>query len=190
MPNLKAFLQVAIPAMPEHELEQLLGLWNHSRTLSRGELLNPKAHIEQYLYFVNEGTFRLCFETASSEVVVGFGYPGTLLNDAPSFLSGKPSQFYIEAIKAASLIGIHKKDIQYFKERSAAFNNFWQYMMEQAVLAQIEREIDLLTDLPVERYQRLIKRSPHVFQHIPNKHIASYLRMTPETLSRLKKTLI
>ncbi|UPT65412.1 MAG: Crp/Fnr family transcriptional regulator [Sphingobacteriales bacterium JAD_PAG50586_3] len=184
---METFIQKAIPTFTNAELQQFLALWKHRRTLQRGQWLNPKGHVEHYLYYVVDGTFRLCFETADEEVVVGFGYPDSFLNDAPSFLSGKPSQFYIEAIKSAELIGIHKDDLHAFAEANKTFAAFWLKMMEYALLAQIEREIDLLTTSPLERYNRLLKRSPHVFQHIPNKHIASYLRMTPETLSRLKK---
>lgn len=187
MQALRTFLTKLIPHLTVAEMDELVSLWYVERKLSRGDLLNPKGHVEHYLYYVVDGTFRLCFETADEEVVVGFGYPDSLLNDAPSFLSGKPNQFYIEAIKSAELIGIHKDDIYAFAEQNKTFAAFWNKMLEYALLAQIEREIDLLTTSPLERYQRLLNRSPHVFQHIPNKHIASYLRMTPETLSRLKK---
>ena len=49
-------------------------------------------------------------------------------------------------------------------------------------------EIDILTNSPKERYKRVLKRSPQLFQEIPNRHIANYLRMSAETLSRLKKS--
>ena len=52
----------------------------------------------------------------------------------------------------------------------------------------MERERDILTSSPLERYNRVLKRSPLLFQEIPNKYIADYLRMTPETLSRIKKS--
>ena len=64
----------------------------------------------------------------------------------------------------------------------------WTSMLEELVLQQIEREKDILTNSPKERYNRVLKRSPQLFQEIPNKYIANYLRMTPETLSRLKKS--
>ncbi len=64
----------------------------------------------------------------------------------------------------------------------------WHLMMQQLVYQQLEREVDLLTQSPKERYKRVLKRSPQLFQEIPARHIASYLRMTPETLSRLKKS--
>ena len=61
-------------------------------------------------------------------------------------------------------------------------------MLESLFLDQFEREIDLLTASPEERYLRVLKRSPKVFQEVPHKYIAEYLRMTPETLSRIKKS--
>ncbi|MCH5683547.1 hypothetical protein LWM68_04255 [Niabella sp. W65] len=63
----------------------------------------------------------------------------------------------------------------------------WAAMLENLVLQQIEREKDLLIQSPKERYERVLKRSPQLFQEIANKYIAAYLRMSPETLSRLKK---
>lgn len=62
----------------------------------------------------------------------------------------------------------------------------WIKILENLVLQQMEREIDILTNSPRERYERVLKRSPHLFQEIPNRHIANYLRMSAETLSRLK----
>jgi CRP-like cAMP-binding protein len=65
---------------------------------------------------------------------------------------------------------------------------WWMGVLENLVLQQLEREIDILTNSPKERYLRVLKRSPQLFQEIPNRHIANYLRMSPETLSRLKKS--
>lgn len=61
-------------------------------------------------------------------------------------------------------------------------------IIEDLILQQMERERDLLIESPKERYLRVFKRNPKLFQIIPNKHIANYLRMSPETYSRLKKS--
>jgi hypothetical protein len=60
-------------------------------------------------------------------------------------------------------------------------------LIEFLVTQQIDREIDLLISSPSERLNRVLQRSPDVFQHIPLKYIASYLRMKPETLSRIRQ---
>ena len=75
-----------------------------------------------------------------------------------------------------------------FMQSSPENSTTWQLMLEQLVLQQMERERDILTVSPLERYKRVLKRSPQLFQEIPHKYIASYLRMTPETLSRIKKS--
>lgn len=73
-------------------------------------------------------------------------------------------------------------------ESSAGNINLWNFILKDLIFQQMERERDLLTSSPFERYRRVLERSPQLFQEIPNRYIASYLRMTPETLSRMKKS--
>ena len=61
-------------------------------------------------------------------------------------------------------------------------------LLEALIVQQMEREIDLLTESPIKRLQRVLERSPNLFQEVPLKYIASYLRMTPETLSRIRNS--
>jgi CRP-like cAMP-binding protein len=61
--------------------------------------------------------------------------------------------------------------------------------VEHALLGRIQRENEMLTLTPVERFERFFKRSKHLLQIIPQKHIAAYLGMSPETLSRLKSKM-
>ena len=61
-------------------------------------------------------------------------------------------------------------------------------LLELQITQQIDREIDILIPSPTERLNRVLKRSPNVFQHVPLKYIASYLRMKPETLSRIRNS--
>jgi CRP-like cAMP-binding protein len=173
--------------LTQEKLDAFYRLWNKHKKVKRNELIVPRGTVEQYVYFVNDGSLRILYETENQEIVVGFGYTDTLITDIPSFLTGKPSDFYIQAIKETELTGISKEDLMKMVAESPEIAIFWNSMIQQGLLGQIEREIDLLTNSPEERYQRLLKRSPHIFQIIPSRHIASYLRMTPETLSRLKK---
>ena len=121
------------------------------------------------------------------EQIIRFGYQQNLIVSLDSFLTGKPSDLCIQAIKKTVLKVITKKQIDQFLKIEAN-KNLWITILENLVVQQMEREIDILTSSPKERYQRVLKRSPQLFQEVPNKHIANYLRMTPETLSRLKKS--
>ena len=73
-------------------------------------------------------------------------------------------------------------------EENPTYKAFWDTTLLDLLLQQLEREVDILTTSPKLRYERVLKRSPRLFQEIPHKHIAAYLRMSPETLSRLKKS--
>jgi hypothetical protein len=84
------------------------------------------------------------------------------------------------------LFAITKEDFYSLFDPFPMIERTWRRMEEEALVGKIEREVELLTFTPEERYNRLLKRSPHIFQLIPKKYIASYLRMTPETMSRIR----
>jgi CRP-like cAMP-binding protein len=73
------------------------------------------------------------------------------------------------------------------KEGAMTNLEIWSQLQTGLIFGMMERELDLLTTSPQERYQRILERSPHLFQLVPAKYIANYLRMSPETLSRLQK---
>ena len=102
-------------------------------------------------------------------------------------MTGKPSELYIQAIKKSLIKVIPKEQIDNFL-KTESNQNLWTKILENLVIQQMEREIDILTNSPKERYERVLRRSPQLFQEIPHRHIANYLRMSAETLSRLKKS--
>jgi CRP-like cAMP-binding protein len=119
--------------------------------------------------------------------MVRFGYQDNLIVALDSFLTDQPSLFYIQAIKSAQVNVITKAKLKQFI--SVGQNNIlWIGILENLIMQQMNREIDILTSSPKERYKRVLARSPQLFQQIPHKYIANYLRMSAETLSRLKKS--
>lgn len=156
-------------------------------TIERNEFLKVKGSIDTNIYFVEEGSLRIFVLDDYEERVIRFGYKDNIIVSLDSFLTGNPSDFYIQAIKKTRVKIIPKKSFMDFIARHEDNLKLWTKILEDLIIQQIEREKDLLTNSPKERFDRVLKRSPQLFQEIPNKHIANYLRMTPETLSRLKK---
>lgn len=163
-------------------------LWQHRGTLSRNRFLKAPHTTDLNLYYIVSGGVKICTVDADREHVIRFGYKGSFIAALDSFISEKPSELYIEALKKTEFKAISKTRYLQFIHQSAALTNLWEHLLQQLILQQLEREKDILISSPKERYMRVLKRSPQLFQEIPNKHIASYLRMTPETLSRLKKS--
>ncbi len=163
-------------------------LWTNELSLRRNEFLKVNGIVDTNLYLVTEGSLRIFVVDEHEEHTIRFGYQNNLITALDAFLSGKPSELYIQALKKTKLKVISKADFTGFMTSSQEHVRLWQSILESFTLQQMERERDILTSSPVERYRRVLKRSPQLFQEIPNKYIASYLRMTPETLSRIKKS--
>ncbi|WP_166920445.1 Crp/Fnr family transcriptional regulator [Flavobacterium poyangense] len=156
-------------------------------TIERNEFLKVKGSVDTNIYYIEEGSLRIFVLDDAVERIIRFGYKNNIVVSIDSFLSESPSDFYIQAIKKTVVKVIPKKGFMDFVNRNEENLRLWVKIMEDLVLQQIEREKDILTSSPKERFERVLKRSPQLFQEIPNKHIANYLRMSPETLSRLKK---
>jgi len=170
-------------------LSELETQWTDTIELKRNEFLVQKNMVHTHLYLVQEGSLRVFIEDEDEEHTIRFGYQGSLITALDSFLTEKPTSFYIQAIKKCHLKVISKKHYLEVINAKEEYKKLWNDLLQDFVHQQIEREIDLITYSPKKRFERVFKRSPQLFQEIPQKYIASYLRMTPETLSRILKSL-
>lgn len=172
--------------LKEEELSALLEEWNRPFELKRNEFLIKKGQTESSLFFVLSGSMRIYFPNKEDEICVGFAHPNNLICSYPSFIRNEPSEYYIQALTKTALMAINRGAFYDLFDSYRNIERAWRMLEEEALIGKIEREVEMLTFTPEERYHRLIKRSPHIFQIIPRKYIASYLRMTPETLSRIR----
>lgn len=162
--------------------------WEEPITLQRNEHLIVKGNVNTHSYFVDSGSIRVYVLDEMEEHTIRFGYQGSFITALDSFFTDGPTNFYFQAIKQTQLRYVKKEVFTELLKRDVEMKELWQMLLQGLVIQQLEREQDLLTSSPLERYKRVLKRSPQLFQEIPNKHIASYLRMSPETLSRIKKS--
>lgn len=164
------------------------GLWTKHMVLKKDDYLKVSGTTDTNLYYIISGSLKISIVNEPEEHIIRFGYKNNFITSLDSFITEKPSDFFIQAIKKTALKVISKSAYINFINQSDENKFLWNTILEQLILQQLEREKDILTTSPKERFQRVLKRSPQLFQEIPNKYIASYLRMTPETLSRLKKS--
>lgn len=163
-------------------------LWDKEFDLGRNEYLKVKGSIDTNLYFIASGSLRIFVVDEQEEHTIRFGYQNNFIASLDSFITEEPSDFYIQALKKTSIKMLKKSSFKKLISSKEELQNIWTKILEQLILQQLEREKDILSSSPLERYNRVLKRSPQLFQEIPSKYIAEYLRMTPETLSRMKKS--
>jgi CRP-like cAMP-binding protein len=161
--------------------------WEKDLLIKRNQYIKQAGEKETHVYFIVSGAVRVYYLDDETEHSIRFGYQNNFITLLDSFLSGEVSNLSLQALKKTIVKRVSKSTIDLLILTHPPFKDLWYSTLAGLVHQQMEREIDLLTASPLIRYQRVLARSPQLFQEIPHKFIASYLRMTPETLSRIKK---
>ncbi len=170
----------------EAEWKRIAACWNALRSFPRNGMVSTAGKTEPYFYIVVSGVQRLYFEHDGTEHCLGFSYDHSWSGDLESFITQRPARFNVQAITESRLIGIAYEDLQMLYREMQVMERFGRLILEELIRGRATREIELLTYTAAERYDKLLQRSPHLLQLVPQKDIASYLRMTPETFSRLR----
>ena len=158
------------------------------RTYAKGDYVIREGQVEQSLYLIESGAVRVFHVTEFEEQTIRFGYQGSVITSLSSFITGDPSELYMEALRKTTLRAVQRNKLFEVVNENTENQRIYIGMLERLIVQQMEREVDLLTESPTKRLQRVLDRSPNLFQEIPLKYIASYLRMTPETLSRIRNS--
>lgn len=168
-------------------MKGIIELSEKTITVERNEFLKVKGSIDTNVYYIVSGSVRIFVLDDYQEQTIRLGYKDNIIVLLDSFITETPSELFIQAIKKTVVRVISKSQINTFLKIQVN-RDMWVNMLETLIIQQFEREIDILTNSPKERYLRVLKRSPQLFQEVPHRHIANYLRMSPETLSRLKNS--
>ena len=164
-------------------------MWKE-KTFAKNEWLLEAGRVEQYFYFVLEGVQAVYYINGKGEkVVLGFSYRGDYSGGYDSFLTRKPSRLFLEALLPSRLVAITYDDFRSLFERSPLFDRWNRQFLEAILIGRYQREMEMVDYNARERYIAFMKRCPDELRQIPQKYLASYLNMTPETFSRLRATV-
>lgn len=183
--EMKAFLVLHFPELEPTIQQELSELWNKDIELKKGERIEDGDHSEPKLYFIQEGCLKAAQETSETEMVFAFGWKGHCMFNLPRFISSEENETYLEAVRNTRLLAIAKHDFIEILGKSAILQRLWQENLNQILLERIEREALFMHGKPAERVQWLKKRYPEIFSKVPQVHIAAFLGIRQETLSRL-----
>ena len=142
------------------------------------------------LTFVFEGCFRsYSVDTNGKEHVVQFAFDDWWISDLYSFLSGEPSTYFIDALEDSEVLLIGRAGYEQLCTDIPKFDRFFRLLLQNHHVAIHQRINTTLSMSAEERYLNLIEIYPNITQRIAQRHIASYLGITPESLSRIRKRL-
>ena len=157
--------------------------------VKKKEFLLSAGNVENYMYYVIEGTFRHFMVKDEKEICTDFVFPDTMMSSFISFGSRKPSFINIQALTDAKVMRISKKSVDEFNDFSKNSERFTRQTTEILYTQKALREISLISTTAEERYIRLLEKYPKIEKVIAVKDLATYLGIHPESLSRIRKKL-
>lgn len=156
------------------------------QTLNKKELFVEPDKVCHHLGIVESGVLRSYLERDGKEFIKDFYLPGTLVVSYGSFLTGEPSIGYIQALEDTQLTTLSRSDYNQLLKESDQWYKFGKYISDCLLIRKCRRETSFLMESAYERYKLLLDTYPHIEQYVSQHHIAAYLGIKPESLSRLK----
>ena len=145
--------------------------------------------IEKYISFIEKGIIRYFIPKEEQDLTFGFAFENAFYSAYDSFLSQTPSVYTVETITPTVLWRLSYDDLQDIYNETLIGNLIGRKASEDLYLKKTKRELSFLNNSAEERYLNLFSERPEVILQIPLKYIASYIGVTPQALSRIRRRI-
>ena len=159
------------------------------RRFGKKEMLTKAGEVENNFNFIVKGLARKYYKKGSQEINTQISYEGHLLVSQESFHSRLPSEYFIETIEPTTVVSITHDDLEKVYAYSHHMEHLARLLITYAMVLKDRWQIQLVKMTPRERFLNFVTKNPELMQRVPQKFLASYLNIKPETFSRFKHLL-
>lgn len=188
--DIKDYFLSLLPELEDREwknFEQKLEV----HTFKKGQLITKAGEVENYVFYVRKGSARIFSEVNEREFTSHFFFENDYLSEYESFISRSPAACSIDALEDNTvLLGVNYDNLQALYNSHKIYEKAGRLVAESLFMSLAARTSSFLTQDPESRYLTLLKKDPHVQQRVPLYMIASYLGITPEALSRIRRRIV
>lgn len=173
------------------EEERILVSLLTPRSFKKGQLINAEGEINRYTNFITRGSARVFYiDQNGQEHVIQLGIEGWWIGDYPSFIMQQPGYLYTEALRPLEALAFSYENQQKLFELVPKAERFFRLLTQRAYAAFQQRMLQNLSMDAEQRYVAFFDAYPDLDRQIAQKHIASYLGMSAEFLSKIKKRIV
>lgn len=161
-----------------------------TKTIGKGQIILKGGQVCKHTFFVEKGLLRFySIDEEGKEHLVQFAPENWFVSDRGSIYFNEPSSFFVDAIEETRCVMLDRQFIELASEISPGFRNHNEFLLQNHI-RMLQNRINLLIGASAEqRYLSFIKLYPDLILRVPQWMIASYLGITPESLSRVRKEL-
>ncbi|MEM6802891.1 MAG: Crp/Fnr family transcriptional regulator [Bacteroidota bacterium] len=188
---MQAFIQLlkSVAPLPDHEIEKFLDLGS-AKSLEEGEYFIRAGEIPKKIAWVEKGLFRYVYiNEEGKEFTKSLFLEHKILSSYSSMILGIPSYFYIEALEASNILSFDFEQWEELRKGHPAWTKFLLVLVQEGFITKEKRERELLLLDAEQRYRIFLQEFPGLDKRIKQSIIASYLGISPESLSRIRRNM-
>jgi CRP-like cAMP-binding protein len=177
-------------ALSNEEISYFTRLLSH-KDVARKEFLLQAGNVAKHINFIHAGALKAYYlDVKSDENIIMLAVDDWWITDMYSFTSGNPAMQFISAIEDTAIFQLQKNDFDLLLVKIPAFERFFRILMQNAYVREQLRVIQNLSMPAEERYLNFLKKYPQLVQRVTQKQIASYIGVSPEFLSAMRKRML
>ena len=177
-----------VAVTPEEEVQ--IRNYLTPKKLRKKQYLLQEGDVCKNIAFIEKGALKAySMDDNGNEHIIQFGFEGWVISDLYSFLTGESATYNIDAIEDAELVLINKAAHEELLQKLSKYETFTRLNITGAYLAMQRRLTSIISSSLEERYANFTALYPNIVQRVPQHMIASYMGLTPETLSRIRRRI-
>lgn len=170
------------------EVDQIYG-FAEMKNYDKKIIVVGEGEVEHYFNFILKGLVRKFFIKGSEEIITQIAKENDVINSSVSFLTGNPSAYIVETIEPTCFLSFSKSNIQQLYKIDRKYQKLGRLLMTEVLIQKEKWELDRLRLSTQDRFISFLGENEELFRRVPQKYLASYLNIKPETFSRLKHLL-